>query len=200
MTAREMTRRGLLRGGAAAVALAAAAPTLLDPPDALAAPVGDEAVLVSLLRVERVLVVAYEHALATGLLTPSAQQTVSLFLGHERAHVHALSVNVAALGGTVPAAPEGTAAFEAELRQLRVRRSPAELRNERQHVRFLTDLETLIARHYRYAIARLSAAKPLSMAAEIMANEAQHATILREVLSPGNVKRAVPTGFVAGMT
>jgi hypothetical protein len=33
-----------------------------------------------------------------------------------------------------------------------------------------------------------------------MANEAQHATVLREMLTPGRVKRAVPSAFVAGIT
>jgi hypothetical protein len=180
VSARDATRRELLRGR-------------------LAAPAGDEALLLSLLRVEQVLVIAYERALATAVLTPSAQQVLASFLGHERAHVHALSVNLAALRVTAPAPPKGTAAFEAELRHLRVKRSPAALRNERQHLRFLIELETLIARHYRSAIARLSAAKELSIAAEIMANEAQHETVLRELLTPGNVKRAVPSAFVAGI-
>ncbi|MDQ6805052.1 MAG: ferritin-like domain-containing protein [Actinomycetota bacterium] len=197
------TRRELLGGGVAttaAVALAATAPSLLAPLSALAAPVGDGAVLASLLRVERVVVFAYERALATTALTPAVQQLLSSFLAHERAHVQALAANLTSLGSAVPAPLKDTAAFASELRQLRVGRSPPQLRNERQHVRSLIDLETVIARHYRYAIARLSAGKELSIASEIMANEAQHATILRELLSPGNVKRAVPSAFVAGKT
>jgi Ferritin-like domain len=165
----------------------------------LLGPVGDGAVLASLLRVEHVLVFAYERALAAGVLSPSAQPILSSLLEQERAHVHALSVDLTGrggLGGTAPAPLKGTAAFESELRHLRVRRSPARLRNERQYVRFLIDLEMLIARHYRYAIARLNTGKALSLAAEIMANEAQHATAMSELLSPGNVKRAVPSAFV----
>ncbi|HWF34342.1 MAG TPA: ferritin-like domain-containing protein [Solirubrobacteraceae bacterium] len=198
----DKTRRELLRGGvvgmAASTGIALAA--TCDPPEALAAPVlGDDgAVLVSLLRVEKVLVLAYERALASGTLAPQAHKLVSAFLAHERAHVHALSVHLTDLGITIAVAPTTTAAFESELRHLRVRRSLASLRTQREQLRFLTDLETLSGRHYRYAIAHLGAAKQLTTAAEIMANEAQHATVLREFLSPGNVKRAVPTGFVAG--
>jgi hypothetical protein len=183
----------------AAATLAATASSLADAPGAVAAPVGDAAVLTSLLRVEQVVVFAYERALADGLLSASVQGTVGSFLAHERAHVRALSASLLDLGGVVPSAPTSSAAFDSELRQLRVNRSPAELRNERQHLRFLIHLETVSARHYRYAIARLSDDRLLTTAAEVMANEAQHATGLRELLSPGNVKRAVPGAFVAGI-
>jgi len=193
-----------MRGGAAAAAAIAAAvtaPSLLDPPGALAAPLGDAAVLVSLLRVEQVLVAAYERALATGILSAAAQSLVRSFLDQERAHVHALSGAVPrGAGASLPDSPQTTSAFDAELRALRIRRSPTELRNERPYLRFLVELEVVIAHHYRFAIASLEGEKPLLTAAEIMANEAQHATSLRELLSPGNVKRAVPSAFVAGTT
>ncbi|HWC86882.1 MAG TPA: ferritin-like domain-containing protein [Solirubrobacteraceae bacterium] len=184
MSEAKRTRRELLRRGATASAVGR----------------GDAALLVSLLHVEQVIVIAYERALATGLLAPPAQTVVSSFLEHERTHVRALSARVVSLGGAVPPAPAMPSAFESELRRLRVKRTLAELRTERQYVRFLIELETVIAHHYRYAIARLNAGRLLTAAAEIMANEAQHMAILREVLSPGNVKRAVPTGFVAGVT
>jgi hypothetical protein len=180
MTNPRTTRRELLRGGAGA-------------------PMSDAALLVSLLRVEQVVVFAYERALESGLVSASAQVALTSFLGHERAHVHALSAGAIALGGTVPAAPTLVAAFESELRHLHVKRSPVELSNERQELRFLIDLERVIARHYRSAISRLAGGKLLTTAAEIMANEAQHATALAELLSPGDIKRAVPVGFVAGI-
>ena len=179
MTKPGTTRRELLRGRGA--------------------PVSDVAVLVSLVRVEQVVVFAYERALASGLLSASAQVTLTSFLGHERAHVHALSATVIALGGAVPVAPSLLSAFESELRHVHVKRSPVGLRNERQELRFLIDLEGVIAHHYRSAISRLSGDKLLTTLAEIMANEAQHATALAELLNPGKIKRAVPVGFVAGV-
>jgi ferritin-like protein len=209
MTDQETTRRELLRGGVAAtaaVAVAASAPALLDPAGALAAPPSvaaaprDGELIASLLRVEQVLVFAYERTLATGLPSAAAQPVLASFLDQERAHVRELSGTLSDLGGTVPAPPASMAAFAAELLQLRIKRSPANVRTERQHVHFLIALETVIARHYRSAIGRLSANRELTIAAEIMANEAQHATILRELLSPGNAKRAVPSAFVAGVT
>ena len=198
-----------MRGVAATAALAVAAtvPTLLEPAGALARsggalvkPSDDGAVLTSLLRVEQVVVFAYERTLTTAILSPSAQEVLTSFLDQERAHVHELSLDLTALGDAVPAPPTDTAGFESELRHLRIRRSPAGLRTQREHLRFLIDLEAVIARHYRFAIELLTGETRLWAAAEIMANEAQHATVLREMLTPGRVKRAVPSAFVAGIT
>jgi demethoxyubiquinone hydroxylase (CLK1/Coq7/Cat5 family) len=206
------TRRELVRDGAAtgalALALAASAvPSLLGPPNALAAsggalvnPGGDDAVLASVLRVEQVVVFAYERTLTTATLSASVQEALTTFLDQERAHVRELSLDLTALGGTVPGAVTAMKAFEAELRQLRVRRRPARLRTEREYLRFLVDLETVIARHYRFAIELLTGETRLWAAAEIMADEAQHATVLSELLSPGKVRRAVPSAFVAGIS
>jgi hypothetical protein len=152
------------------------------------------------LRVEQVIVFAYERTLGAGILSPSAQALARSFLAQERAHVHALSADLTALRGAVPPAPATMAAFKSELGQLRVKRNPAKLHSQREHLHFLVDLETLIARHYRFAIEQLTGAERLGRAAEIMANEAQHATVLLELLSPKNVRRAVPSAFVAGTT
>lgn len=194
------TRRELVRSGAAVtvgMALAATGSSVLDLPDALAAAPGDGAVLVSLLRVEHVVVFAYQRALAGGIVSPPVQQVLTSFLDQEREHVHALSQSLTELGGAAPVPPAVMAAFESELRALRIKRSPPKRGTDREDIRFLIDLEMVIARRYRYAIERLQGDKQLLIAAEIMGSEAQHATVLRELLSPGNIKRAVPSGFVA---
>lgn len=165
----------------------------------LAAAPSDAELLLALLRIEQVIVFAYEHALAAAVLPASAQAILGTFLEHERAHVHKLSTYVSPHRGAVPGAPKDMAAFESELRRLRVRRKPLELRTGRDHLRLLIELETAIARHYRFTIADLHAGKKVSIAAEIMANEAQHLAVLRELLGPVNVRRAVPTGFIAGV-
>jgi hypothetical protein len=182
-TRRELVRAALARSGGA-----------------LVKPASDGTVLSSVLRVEQVVAFAYEHTLSTGILSPSVHEVLTSFLDQERAHVRTLSFDLAALGGAVPAALTAMTAFETELRHLRVKRSPADLRTEHGYLRFLISLETVIARHYRFAIEVLTDERRLVAAAEIMANEAQHATVLHEMLSPGNVSRAVPSAFVAGTT
>jgi ferritin-like protein len=167
---------------------------------ALVNPAGDAPVLASVLRVELVVVFAYERTLTASILSSPAQKVLTTFLEQERAHVRALSLDLDTLGGTVPGPLATMSAFESELRALRVKRSPTGLRTEREYLRFLVALETVIARHYRFAIELLTGAQRLGAAAEIMANEAQHETVLRELLSPGRIRRAVPSAFVAGTT
>jgi hypothetical protein len=195
------TRRELVRGGVAAgaaAAVAAVAPALLGPATALAAPVGDVAVLVFALRAEEVVVYAYEHALASGVISAPATRVLTQFLGHEREHVDALTVNLARLGGTAPAPPADLASFEVALRQLGVKRSPARLHTERDYVSFLVRIEGVLATVYHFAIDELADDKLIQTAAQIMANEGQHATLLRDLTSPGNVSRTVPRAFVGG--
>jgi hypothetical protein len=197
-TRRELVRRGAAAGAAATVA--AAVSPLLRPARALAAPVGDVAVLLFALRAEQVIVAAYERALASGVISAQAQPVLTLFLGQEHDHVGALSVSVARLGGAVPAPPADLATFEAELRALNIKRSPAKLHTERQWVSFLVRIETVLATVYHFAIDQLADDKLIQTAAQMMANEGQHATLLRELVNPGNVKLAVPRAFVGGAT
>ena len=195
-TRREVVRTGVAAGAAAA--MAAVLPPLVSPTPALAAPVGDAAMLLFALRAEQVMVYAYERTLASGVIAAPAAGVMAQFLGQEREHVDALSVNLARIGGPIPAPLRDLTTFELTLRELGIKRSPTELRNERQYISFLVRIETALAAVYHFAIEELADDKLIQTAAEIMANEGQHATVLRELTSPGNVSRAVPTAFVGG--
>lgn len=195
------TRRELMLGGAAAgaaAAVVAAVPPLLSPAQAVAAPVGDVAVLLFAIRAEQVIIYAYGQAVASGLVSAAAAGVLTGFLGQEHEHVAALSVNLERLGGALPIPPSDPATFALALRSLGVKRSPAGLHNQRQWITFLADLEIVLARVYRFAIEQLADSKLIQTASQIMANEAQHATLLRQLTSPGRVSRTVPTAFVGG--
>jgi rubrerythrin len=197
------TRRELVRSGLAAGAAAAAAallPPLLSPAGALAAPIGDAAVLVLALRAEQAVLYAYEGTLASGVISASTAQVLKMFLGQEHEHVDALTVHLERLGGTAPAPPSDLAAFELLLRELQIKQSPSTLRNEREYLSFLVKVEAELANIYHFAIEQLVDDQLIQTAAQIMANEGQHATLLRELISPGNVRRAVPRAFVGGAT
>jgi hypothetical protein len=180
--------------GAAAVAL----PGTIAPAPAGAEQFGDALVLQFLLRVEQTLAYAYERALASGVLTPTALAVVTACLNQEHEHIDALTVNAVRLGAPVPAAVPDLATFELQLRALHVKRNPTSMHSERGYVNFLTRLENVTASVYHFAIEQLNDDKLLQTAAQIMANEGQHATILSEILAPGNVKRAVPSAYVGG--
>jgi len=197
------TRRELVRGGLAAGAVAAAAavlPPLLSPAGARAALIGDAAVLVFALRAEQVIVYAYQGALASTVISTPAAEVLTMFLGQEKEHVDALTVHLGRLGGTAPTAPGDLATFEQLLRELQVSESPSSLRNERDYLSFLVKVESAVAAAYHFAIEQLADDELIQTAAQIMANEGQHATLLRELISPGNVNRAVPRAFVGGAT
>lgn len=146
---------------------------------------GDIGALQALARAEQVLVTSYEQVLAAGLLSPRASKRAVEFLAHERAHLTAIRHQLQRLGGTLPGPPGalGTAIGPED---------------ERDAVRMLLALERAALSAYYAELAHLRDARAAQTAAEIMACEAQHATELRELLSPGDVMRAVPSSFVFG--
>jgi hypothetical protein len=191
-------RSGVAAGAAAAVA--AVLVPLVRPAGALADPIGDPAVLQFALRAEQAMVYAYELALGSGTISASATDVLRQFLGQEYEHVDALSVSMSQLGDKVPGPPTDMAMFEESLRQLHFQRSPAKLHTEREWVSFVASLERVLGLVYHFVIEQLVDVRLVQTAAQIMANEAQHATMLRELIIPGSVKYAVPRAFVGAAT
>jgi Ferritin-like domain len=197
-TRRELVHKGVAAGTAAAVA--AVLTPLLRPAGALADPIGDPAVLQFALRAEQTIVYAYDLALASGVISAPSRRVLKLFLGQEHEHVDALSVSMLRLGDTVPGPPTDIATFEVLLRELHVKRTPAKLHTEREWVSFLVRLEGVLATVYHFVIEQLVDHRLIQTAAQMMANEGQHATMLCELTNPGKVALAVPRAFVGGAT
>jgi hypothetical protein len=136
-------------------------------------------------RAEQVLVATYEQALAAGVLSLPASARATAFLDHERLHLAAIVGELKRLGGTLPRAP----------RVLSVPSTPA---SDRAALGVLLMLERAALSAYYAESARLRDPHAMKIAAQIMACGAQHTTELRELLSPGDVLRAVPSAFVYG--
>lgn len=149
---------------------------------ALAGTRGDAGALRAMIRAEQVLIVTYEQLLGGGALTSAAGHLATEFLGHERAHLQALRGQLGR--HDLPRVPRGLGSLAAL--------------SARQGVRLLVEIERAALSVYYTELARISDAELAGTAATIMANEAQHAAVLLELLSPGNVARAVPTAFVDG--
>jgi ferritin-like protein len=145
---------------------------------------GDVGSLRAMVRAEQVLVVTYEQLLAATVFTPAATELVERFLGHERAHVEALARELKRLRGSEPRRPTGL--------------GTTPLLDGRAAVRLLLALERAALHVYYTELARVRDAGVARTAAAIMGNEAQHTTLLRELLSPGDLARAVPAAFVDG--
>jgi Ferritin-like domain len=198
-TRRELLRRGIAAGGlgvggglvfppAAAVATARAAP----------APPPDVVVIGRLLRLELLVLYVYQHVLGTSLLSPSARGVVDGLRDQEQAHVDALSAALSRLGGTAPAAPANLARADKDLAHRNVAGRVGQLRGGRDALRLLLAIEHVAEGAYYVSMSELGDPTLLRLGAEIMASEAQHATVLTVLLHPGALTQAVPYAFVQG--
>jgi hypothetical protein len=145
---------------------------------------GDVAVLTDLVALEQLIVLGYERQLSARVLRSASERVVRTFLGHERRHVAVLGAELARLGGRMPAAPaEATIGRPG---------SAADALGS------LVALERDALGSYYRALGKLRDGRAALVAAQIMANEGQHATGLSELLEPGHPKLAVPSAFVYG--
>jgi Ferritin-like domain len=190
----DTTRRELLLGAAA---LGAAGGTLLRAHDASAAP-SDGDLLATLLGTEMLAAFVYVHTTHTAPLTIEAWRVVHRILGHERAHVRALRRLLDGLGGTPPPAVNSAAAADRLLAASGIPLSLGQLRTEPDYLRMLIHLEIVLERAYYEAISRIVDPELQRTAAEILAAEAQHQTVLVDLLFPGDTTKSVPESFVEG--
>jgi hypothetical protein len=145
----------------------------------------DVGALRALVYAEQVLVATYEQVVAAAVLSPPATSRATQFLGHEHAHLRAVGDELQRLGGVAPPPPP----------TLSVAAAPG---SDPDALRLLLALERAALTAYYAELARLRDPQAARVAAEIMACGAQHTTELRELLSPGDVMRAVPGPFVFG--
>lgn len=143
---------------------------------------GDRSAVRAMIRAEQVLVATYEQLLTAGAFTHAAERVAHEFLGHERAHLAALRSELGR--ASAPRSPRGLGSVAAL--------------DAHQAVRLLVGVERAALSVYYAELARIRAPSLAKTAALIMANEAQHASVLIELLSPGDVGRAVPAAFVDG--
>jgi hypothetical protein len=201
IAAYEATRRDLVRRGitaAGATALASTIPTLLRVRNAFAAATGDGPVLAAALAVEQVAVFAYDAALAKGSLSAPAQRVVRQFRDHEQTHAQALGVDVRNVAGPIPRPPASVADVDRTLARFKLRQGLAQLRTQSDILSFLIELEAVSIGAYYDAVSKLKDFRLLQLAAQIMANEGQHATVLRTVAHPREAARAVPNALEKG--
>jgi len=193
----ETTRRGLL---CRAIAVGAGAGVLGAGP-AGAAPLagtGDAGLLRTALASELLAVYCYQRVLGSGLLDGRTMRLASQVLVQERAHVRALRGVLAASGGTPPRAPTSPAQADRELSILLVSNRLGALHSGEDARKLLIALEGVLEGAYFVAIGGLSDPGTLQLAAEIMANEAQHDVLLRLLAHEREPAKAVPSALIQG--
>jgi rubrerythrin len=132
-----------------------------------------------LLRIEQRSVQIYEELARSGGLRGRAAEAADLFLAHERRHVDALKQALAAMKAPVPGVAPGRAGVGGTAREM---------------IRTALDHELTCIRAYQSAQGSLKAPALLGSAAGVMANEAQHLAVLRQLLG----EQPAPVAFVTG--
>lgn len=178
---RDLLRRGLAFGGA--IVAASTVPLLRSVRNAFAADSSDGEILRKAIHLEQVAVLAYDGALASGLLSSSFKAVFSRFRDHEQQHAETLTTALTDLGGTPP-----EPAKEEDVEGLDDLKSQTDVAN------FAIELETAAVAAYYDAQKKLIDGKLLQSGASIMANEAQHLVVLRRLANTDPVPNAFETG------
>jgi len=198
-TRRALVSRMFAIGGltaAGAAAFAAAEPGRADAAGATAPADGE--LVRDMLAAELLAIAVYEGVLGSGLLSPQPERTARRVLAQERAHVRALGPALHELGSTMPPSLIGTAGVDKALAERRIAGRLDKLRTEHDCVSLLLDLESDVQSVYFKAMSRIQNLGVLRLAAQIMANEAQHSTAISEARRPGDIGQAVRYAFVEG--
>jgi len=190
-----MTRRQVVQTGIVGTAAAA----LLRVPDAAAAGAvapSDSAVLARTLRIEQLVVIAYERVLTSGLLAPGVSGQLRTILGQEHRHVAVLERALRELGAALPRTSDSAA--ERLLAAHHVHVGLGSLRDQHDCLKLLIDVESLAEGAYYASISKLSDPGLMRTSIAAMGCEAQHWTLLNAIQHPGKLYRSVPYPFVQG--
>jgi rubrerythrin len=199
------TRRQLLAGGVGlAAGLSAITPAVVEADSGATAQkqlppkLQDAKTLERLLYNERLLMYGYEHALETGLLKHDSRELALRQLAHEEAHVATLKAHLKALN-----LPKKT--VEGPKRQQPLAFPPqavTDLFNAAEHekdaLQVIVQIESVAESGYFVAAAAFHDPQLIRLAAEILACEAQHWTMLVALLHRGDATQAVPHPTVRG--
>lgn len=163
-----------------------------------AATESDAQLLVPVAGTELLAAFVYQRLLDSGIFSPRGDRLAQRLLDAEHAHARAIATELGRLGGTPP--PPFTNVTEAE-RVLSAHQVPerlGELKSEHDAIILLARIEWMLEGAYYGAIQKLTSPRLLRLSAQVMASEAQHGTMLSELLHPGDVNKAVPSPAVTG--
>jgi hypothetical protein len=202
VSGRVPTRRELLGAAGAAgaagllalpVTAAAATSTTSEPP------FSETDRLQRLIRLELLLLYCYRHVLGSSILGPRAHRTLAPFPSHEEAHIDALETRLKARGGTVPAGPGSVRNANRYLAHRGIGGRLGQLKGERDALYLLLTLEQVTIGAYFVALTKLNDSELITLACQIMGNEAQHDAMIGLSLPKATPGSAVPYGLVQGL-
>ena len=200
---RHPNRRDLIRTGIVGTVTAVAGGAVLRDAataeaDILGDARGDAALLERMLAIEQLIAFAYGYVISKIPLSPKAAAMLRKFASQERDHVRLLSRALRDLGHAPPPAPTDAASVSHQLAQLHGSGDLMSFARQAGALEYLIGIETVAESVYYAATSKLSNPTLVSLAAGILACEAQHWTSLEELLHPGDVMQSVPYSTVRG--
>jgi ferritin-like protein len=200
MDGEECTSRRELLAYSAGLAGAA----LLAPATALAATSAkahgsDARTVRRLLSIELLMLYTYRHVIVSPLLSAQTRRALAPMRANEEAHVRVLGARLRALGGSAPAPPASLSDADKRLAHRDVSGRLGQLKSAKDALRLVLAVERVTVGAYYVALTRLEQPALITLAAEIMANDAQHEAMVGELLYNGKVDQAVPYGLVQGV-
>src|SRR5579884_2044441 len=162
------------------------------------APLTDPALLSAALSAEEVAMLAYRRVLALPALTAADRKLLRLLVRQDRQHAALLRRELAAIGQAPPAPPRTYADVDHALSAHGMRGGLATVRARKDAIHLLLEVEALCEGAYYTAVQNLSDAGAMVRAAQALASEAQHTTLLSELIYP-EIEEAVPDWYVAGV-
>jgi hypothetical protein len=155
-------------------------------------------VLSAALELERVGVIGYRQALASGVVKQSAAGQLRALMAQELVHISSLEQALQQLAAPVPQGPTTVGGAQAILTQHQVHRSLTDLSTQRECLALLIDIESLIEGAYFKAIPELLDVNLVKLSLELMGSDSQHWTVLSGIQHGGDVGQSVPYPFVEG--
>jgi hypothetical protein len=189
------TRRQLVSRGVALGAAAATGP-LTRALGAEAAALTDAQLLMPVLGAELLAVFAYRTTLHSGLMSPYPQHVSARMYAQEHAHVSSFTQALQKLGATPPQPLKTPAEADTVLAAHQIPNRLSHLRSERDCLTILVRVENVLAGVYHSAIGRLNDPHLIELCSQVLAAEAQHASVLNLALRPHDITRAVPSSYV----
>jgi ferritin-like protein len=201
MSRRGPTRRELLGAGAVGAAglLALPATAAADTSTTSEPAFSETDRLQRLIRLELLLLYCYRYVLGSSILGPRAHRTLAPFVGHEQAHIDALQSRLKARGGTIPTGPDSIKTANRDLAHRTIGGRLGQLKGPTDALRLLLTLEQVTIGAYFVALTKIEDPELITLACQIMANEAQHDAMIGLSLPKATPGSAVPYGQVQGL-
>jgi hypothetical protein len=155
--------------------------------------------LVRLLSVEQLMLFCYDSVLASRVSGPRMQRALRPLRAQEEAHVQALRHQLSLHGAAAPGPPSSPAVANRRLAHRKVGGRLGQLKGAKDALRLLLNLEQVVVGAYFVALTELEDPQLILLVTQMMANDAQHESMINLQLNPHDDAAGAPYGLVQGL-